>query len=782
MRQFYSDDPSKIMLSPMTRGIRRHGLLSVCALAVLMSLTGAAGPARAESTRRWEQTRYSDFRKGTARNISIRSDGKLMLAPRLSELSEPPASYLWSIAVDSRGNVFAGGGPGAAVYRIGADGRKSTFFEQAGLEVHALAIDGDDNVYAATSPDPKIYKIDPSGRYEVFFDPPSTYVWDIAFDSSGNLYVATGDKGEIYRVSPGGEGRVVFDTGETHVRALAIGAGGRLIAGTDPSGLIFRIDAAGDTEPAGTGAAGFVLFQSKKKEITALALASDGSIYAAGVGDRVTRPAAARVRVTRTSPASPARADPGGARRNASPRTRPRALAPPPAPSVLLSRIVGGSEVYRIAPDGETRAVWSSATEIVYSMAVDREGRLLLGTGDDGRLVRLESDDLYSLLLTAPSEQITALESGRDGRMFLATSNIGKVYELSPKLEAEGEFESDVFDAKTFSDWGRLNWEGAAPEGSKIAISTRSGNLNHASRNWSPWADPGAPDAGGRAGSPPARFLQWRAVLGGGEASAPELDSVTLHYFPRNRAPRMRTVETTRPNHRFAAQSRAAKPAVLVLPALGGAPAGPGPPRSGGSGKASRTMTPAAGYRGARWRAEDPNQDKLSFKIEIRGEGEKHWKLLEEDVSGSDLDWDTTSFADGLYRVRVTASDRPSNPASEAKSDAKISEPFTIDNSAPVIADLSAQPGGGALQVRFTVSDVTSVIDRAEYSLDGGDWELLLPVSRLFDSKDLAFDFLTSSTESGSTESGSAESGEHTVAVRVYDRFENLVTSKVVVR
>lgn len=773
MRQFDSDDPSNIMLSPMTRRIRRHGLLSACALAVLMSLTGAPGPARAESTRRWEQTRYSDFRKGTARKISIRSDGKLMLAPRLSELSEPPASYLWSIAVDSRGNVFAGGGPGAAVYRIGADGRKSTFFEQEGLEVHALAIDGDDNVYAATSPDPKIYKIDPSGRYEVFFDPPSTYVWDMAFDSSGNLYVATGDKGEIYRVSPGGEGRVVFDTGETHVRALAIDPQGRLIAGTDPSGLIFRIDAAADAEPAGTGAVGFVLFQSKKKEITALALASDGSIYAAGVGDRVTRPAAARVTVTRTSPASPARADSGDARRDPSPRTRPRALAPAVSPSALLSRVVGGSEVYRIAPDGETRAVWRSATEIVYSLAVDRQGRLLLGTGDDGRLVRLESDDLYSLLLTAPSEQITALESGRDGRMFLATSNIGKIYELSPELETEGEFESDVFDAKTFSDWGRLNWQGAAPEGSKIAISTRSGNLNRASRNWSPWAEPGASAAGRRAGAPPARFLQWRAVLSGGEAGAPELDSVTLHYFPRNRAPVMRTVETTRPNHRFPAQSRSAKPAVLVLPAMGGAPAVPGSPRgAGSSGKASQTMTPAAGYRGARWRAEDQNQDKLSFKIEIRGEGEKHWKLLEEDVSSSHLDWDTTSFADGLYRVRVTASDRPSNPASEAKSDAKISEPFTIDNSAPVIADLSAQPGGGALQVRFTVADATSVIDRAEYSLDGGDWELLLPVSRLFDSKDLAFDFLTSSTESG----------EHTVAVRVHDRFENLVTSKVVVR
>ena len=133
--------------------------LVVCALAV------------AETTQRWEQESFADFEQGKAENVSIRSDGKVELGPKVDELFETPAAYIWALAADGKGNIFAGGGPGASVFRIGADGRKATFFETDALDVHALAIDGQDNVYAATFPDSKVYKIDPSGKFEVFFDP-----------------------------------------------------------------------------------------------------------------------------------------------------------------------------------------------------------------------------------------------------------------------------------------------------------------------------------------------------------------------------------------------------------------------------------------------------------------------------------------------------------------------------------------------------------------------------------------------------------------------------------
>jgi len=183
-------------------------------------------------------------------------------------------------------------------------------------------------------------------------------------------------------------------------------------------------------------------------------------------------------------------------------------------------------------------------------------------------------------------------------------------------------------------------------------------------------------------------------------------------------------------------------------------------------------MLPARGRVGVRWASDDENDDDLVFRLEIRGVGEQNWRLLEEEVEDEFYDWDATSYGDGFYRVRVTASDSPSNPPSEAKSFSAVSEPFAIDNTAPAIRELRAEAAGDVLRVRFAAADGASMIERAEYSLDGGEWTAVLPTTRLFDARELSFDFETSKIEAG----------EHTVAVRVHDRFENVATGKVVVR
>ena len=729
-------------------------------LAIIFSV-----PLVAEKTRRWEQTRFEDFNAGTVQDISIRSDGRLMLAPRFEELSEPTASFLWALAYDSKGNLFAAGGPGAAVFRLGADGRKSTFFESGAIEVHALAVDGDDNVYAATSPDAKVYKIDPSGGYSVFFDPPADYVWGMAFDAQGVLFVASGDEGVIYRVNPSGEGEVHFETGETHVRSIVVDENGDLIVGTDPSGLIMRVSGSGSDEPRG-----FVLYQSAKKEVTAITIAPDQTIYAAGVGNR-TATRTVRPPVTRTSPTTSASGTPAPSGRQ--PNNQPAAAQRPslrlPPPAALATRVVGGSEVYRISPDGEPRRVWQSASDIVYALAVDPANKLLVGTGDSGRLIRVESETLYSQVRTVPSDQITALAAGPSGKVVVAASNSAKIYGLGPELAEEGTFESKVFDAKRFTQWGRLEWKASARDAS-MAVSTRSGNLNSPSRNWSEWSPPITVPEGARGDSPAARFAQWQAVLRrSADGDSPVLDSVTLHYLPKNTPPVVVEIEATAPNYKFPAKPRTTVSKTLVLPPLGrklprlvrpNSPPNPG-----------QAMLPAKGRVGVRWLAQDGNGDQLEFKLQIRGEGERNWKLLEEKVSVSHHDWDSTSFADGLYRVRVTASDSPSNPAPEAAAHSKVSEPFAIDNTPPAIGGIQATREDDRLRVQLRATDEGSVIQSAEYSLDGKDWEPILPSSRLFDSKELSFDFPTSPVEEG----------EHTVAVRVYDRFDNLAAAKAVV-
>ncbi len=83
------------------------------------------------------------------------------------------------------------------------------------------------------------------------------------------------------------------------------------------------------------------------------------------------------------------------------------------------------------------------------------QGHALMGAGNKGNLYRIESPTTYTALLTMPATQITAFQKGRDGHLYAATGNVGKVYEIGPGVEHEGTIESDVFDSSMYSLWGR---------------------------------------------------------------------------------------------------------------------------------------------------------------------------------------------------------------------------------------------------------------------------------------------------------------------------------------
>ncbi|MBX5496852.1 MAG: hypothetical protein IRZ15_16060, partial [Bryobacteraceae bacterium] len=159
------------------------------------------------------------------KKISLRSDGRLSLAPTVKELFDPSTAYLWAIAENSKGTIYiGGGGPGTAsarLFEVGPDGKGKVLAELPGLEIHAIAIDRQDRVYAATSPDGKIYRIGAKGSADLFYDPKAKYIWSMAFNSRGDLFVATGDEGEIHRVTPDGKGSVFYRTDETHARSMA---------------------------------------------------------------------------------------------------------------------------------------------------------------------------------------------------------------------------------------------------------------------------------------------------------------------------------------------------------------------------------------------------------------------------------------------------------------------------------------------------------------------------------------------------------------------------------
>jgi outer membrane protein assembly factor BamB len=243
--------------------------------------------ALAEGTRTWEQSKFEELTKGTANGIALRSEGGLELAPAFKALATTPSTYIWSIASDSAGNIYAAAGSPARIYRITPDGQSTIIFEPQELQVQTLVVGKGGIVYAATAPDGKVYRLESAkgAKADVktswsatpYFDPGSKYIWDVVLDSAGTLYVATGDHGEIFKVAANGQHSLFFKSDEVHIRVLALDPKGNLIAGSDGSGLIYRIAPNGEA---------FVLYSAPKKEITALAIDSAGNIYAAAAGEK----------------------------------------------------------------------------------------------------------------------------------------------------------------------------------------------------------------------------------------------------------------------------------------------------------------------------------------------------------------------------------------------------------------------------------------------------------------------------------------------------------------
>ncbi|MEP6740962.1 MAG: hypothetical protein ABJB61_00580 [bacterium] len=725
----------------------------LAALSMSLIAIAFAQPSYAGQPVIWETGSRAELLKGDARGISISDMGVLALAPNVTEIFNTEQAFVWSSAID-KGNVYLGTGHDGKIFRVGADGRGSLLYDASELDITALAIARDGSIYAGSSPDGKVYRISADGHAEVFFDPGDKYIWSLAILNDGSLAVGTGDSGKLYRVRAAGakpESSLLLSTNQTHVISLAVTPQGDLIAGTDPGGLVLRISPEGKA---------FALFDAPLREIHALATAADGSIYALALSD-----SAATSRQQSTTVPIPQPSDGGGTAATSVTITAidESGNPIPTQPSAARSRTDianARSVVFRILPDGASDVVWSSTTVTAFAVAPALEqGSVLIGTADKGRIYSVTNDGRDTLLLQSSEGQISSFLV-RAGQVYAASSNQGKLFRFGRDTVADGSYESAVRDAKLTASWGRIWWRGAG----NVELQTRSGNGERPDATWSEWSTAYRNADGSQVTSPRARFIQWRATLRSTGTGGPAwMEDATLAYLPRNVAPEVLSV-TSLP---FGV---GLQPGAQIQVDPNIESSGLDPSLFGAVAQVPPRRIFQRGARSFQWQAEDRNGDTLEYAIYYRALNETTFRLLKDNLRDNFYTIDGATLADGRYIIKIIASDAPDNPAGEALSGERLSEPVDVDNTPPVVRGVAGQPGPTGVGTAFDVDDATGKIKRADFSIDGGPWNPVFPDDGIADSGHERYSVPFPVVR-----------GEHTVSLRAFDSSGNVGTLSVTV-
>lgn len=744
----------------------RPGLMA-CA-AALVCLFAFAPSARAVAPVQWTVETLEEFERGKPDGIALGAPGELTLSPALLGLNVPALEqssepFLWSVAVDSKGTVYAGGGRNGSVYRIPKGGTGAAWYETGALAVHALVVDKNDVVFAATLPEGRIVRITGEGKGETWYQPEDRYIWDLALSPKGDLYAATGERGVIYRITGSGKAEVFFDSPEFHIVSLAIDAQGNVLAGSDGKGLLYRITPQGKAS---------VLYDSPLREIAAVAIDPKGAVYAAALGTEGEAPVLPLL-IPQTAPAGRETVPglPG------QPPVQVPGIADEPTARVTVTTVSASlgpdgapprSEVYRIDPDGTVVTLWASPAEVAYTLAIDAAGRPVLGTGEPGRLRVLTGPRQSTQIARLPSSQVTAIAvSGRE--LVVAASNVGRLYRLDPSQAENGAYVSAPQDAMTVARWGRIGWRAQTPSSSKVELSTRTGNSGTPDDTWSDWSAPYASPDGSAIASPAGRYLQWRARLERKPgADGPTLSSVSVTYVQANLPPIARRLELLPPGV-VRERSQTAREIDPESLAYSGFRMPPGVERSeeGSGGKKIYVR----GMRALEWEADDPNGDTLAYDLWFRGDGEGAWKPLVRGLRDTSFSFDSMSLPDGLYRIRLDVTDAPSNAGDQARTAGLTSEAFLVDNTPPAVQVTARKGAKGGASVEVTATDATGPLTRAEMSVDAARF---VPLSAADGASDSRAETYTQALEG-------LRPGEHLVIVRVVDLLGNVGAGKTTV-
>lgn len=657
---------------------------------------------------------FSDFQRGTFKNLSLNQDGRMEPAPGMQEVVRLNESVVWAAVADSAGNIYIGTGNNGKILRLNPEGETEVVFEPDNIISRALAVDENDNLYVGTSPHGSVFRIHPDREFpELFYDPNSVYIWDMKIHD-GALWLVTGYDAEFWRIPldrhSDEKPERWFSSPETHLTRMTIGDDGVFYLGSSPQAMIFRVTGKDEA---------YALTRSRDEEITGI-LVEDEKIYFSTVS---TSERSGRSGVGSRGDSGETTSDGGDMRENS-----------PPAHG-------GRSGLYVRAENGFVAPLWQSTREGIGSLLRSHRGFWLLGMDDDGKILLLESRDRWNWLQQAPNGgEISWLMMvpGSEREVLVFTSNPAAVYRLGGRSNGDASYTSAVRDATQSVRWGKLEvgFDGRG----EFSLETRTGNTVEPDNVWSSWQTveivssvPGI--IRGQIPSPAARYLQYRLNFAEGAESA-AIHQVRAFLQLPNVAPLL--LDLRQLPFGVDAITATSGNRMIDFDAIFKTD---NPERLGDavSTRTQLTRLPDPDLRTFIWRAYDPNGDRMLFDVYLKPVKTAIWVKLKSDLEDPFLVLSLNGLDEGYYHVKVVASDHLDNPEGKAGRSERVSTPFLVDHSPPRIEMVQREKVGNQLRLHFKVSDRWSVIRRVHLRIDGEPSVALRPTDGIFDSNEEEF-------------------------------------------
>jgi len=418
----------------------------------------------------WRQTTRSEFLTGKMRNVAATTGDLLTVAGSLKHLCDLEETLAWSVIPDGKGGLFVGTGHRGIIYRISANGDISVVYDSPELEVNSLAVDSAGNLYAGTSPNGVIYKISANCAPSLFYDADEKYITALTLDSKGNVYAATGDRCKVYRITPDGKAEVILNTSEMHALSLAVDTQDNLYVGTGLNGLIYKVT------PDGSLSA---WYDASEESVTALAIDEKGILYAG---------------------------------------TSPKGV------------------IYKLVPGSTPKVIYDKAGQGITAICTDANGNVYAVNSTS--VFKILPDDTICTLANDRDVQFISLAL-TDSKLYASTGNMAEICEVPTSGISEATYESPTHDCGQISSWGIIEWTANVPDGAELRVQTRTGNSAQPDSTWSPWSPPYT-KSGEKIISPPARHIQYLLTLKPGPANANVMvKDVSIVYLPKNQPPQV---------------------------------------------------------------------------------------------------------------------------------------------------------------------------------------------------------------------------------------------------